>query len=190
MTNSEEKLIDGEVDDCMCLYVCICLTIAGKQVLMEMDKSTMKNSYRWWLTQEDLLSTPFFPSRRIKSSILLTSCKKKIIYSFCFYVAQLNVKNTFCPHTHNICIYWLVVLFPKERSSYISVLQYKYLYYINDKEALSGLLLVSFANNEYTVWAGQFLMHAGWQHNQAFVLKTKNEKTNSKPIQMGSSAPC
>ena len=64
------------------------------------------------------------------------------------------------------------------------------MYYINDKEALSGLLLVSFAKNEYTVWAGQFLMHAGWQHNQAFVLKTKNEKTNSKPIQMGSSAPC
>ncbi|XP_035886915.1 calmodulin-alpha-like [Phyllostomus discolor] len=30
MTNLEEKLIDEEVDECMCLYVCICFTISGK----------------------------------------------------------------------------------------------------------------------------------------------------------------
>lgn len=43
---------------------------------------------------------------------------------------------------------------------YTSVLRYKYLYYLNDKEALSGLLAVPFANDYYTVWAGQFFMHA------------------------------
>lgn len=90
-----------------------------------------------------------FPtSRRIKLNLLLTSCKKKkkIIYSFCFYIAKLNVKSTFCPHTQKICMYWLVVLSPK-RSSYTSVLQYKSSYYLNNKEALSGLLAVPFAND-------------------------------------------
>ena len=48
----------------------------------------------------------FPPSRRIKLNLLLTSCKKKkkkkFIYSFCFYIAKLNVKSTFCPHTQNL----------------------------------------------------------------------------------------
>ena len=82
------------------------------------DYLSFQNSYRWWLQNEDLLST-FPPSRRIKLNLLLTSCKKKkIIYSFCFYIAKLNVKSTFCPHTPKICMYWLVVLSPKDQATH------------------------------------------------------------------------
>ena len=44
--------------------------------------------------------------------------KKKFIYSFCFYIAKLNVRSTFCPHTQKICMYWLVVLSPKDQATH------------------------------------------------------------------------
>jgi len=48
-------------------------------------------------------------------------------------------------HTHKICMYWLVVLSPKDQATH----QFydKYLYYLNDKEAPNGLLAVPFAHD-------------------------------------------
>lgn len=40
-----------------------------------------------------------FSSRRIKLNLLLTSCKKMFIYSFCFCIAKLNVK---IPSVHKL----------------------------------------------------------------------------------------
>lgn len=81
------------------------------------------------------------------------------IYSFCFCIAKLNVE---IPSVHKLHV---MVGGPVPKNQ----VKHQFLFpNINNcttfkkknKKALSELHKVPFANDYYTVWAGQFFMHA------------------------------
>lgn len=63
--------------------------------------------------------------------------RKKFISSFCLYLAKLNVKSSFCPHTKSACIGWWSC--PLKIKPPTSVLQYKYSYYLLRKHLVDSL---------------------------------------------------
>lgn len=131
-----------------------------------------------------------FPPRRIKLNLLLTSCKKKKkkrkrkVHLFILFLYSKTECQKYLLSTHKICMYWLVVLSPKDKATH-PFYNIKYLYYLN-KEALSGLLKVPFANDQYPVWAGQLFVHAAWRAVRLRI-KIDQWETNSKPVQLSSS---
>lgn len=122
----------------------------------------------------------FPPLEESNWNLLLTSYKKKkekrkkFISSFCLYLAKLNVKSTFCPHTKSACIGWWSC--PLKIKPPTWVLQYKYSYYLIRKHLVDSFKFHLLMINTLSGLASFSCMQLGDWAQSGLCIKTEKWK--------------
>ena len=93
MTNLGEKLTDGEVEEMIREADIDGDGEVNYEEFVQMMTAKWRPTFNSFLPPLEESNWIFY---------LPLAKNKKFIYSFCFYIAKLNVKSTFCPHKKNL----------------------------------------------------------------------------------------
>ena len=174
MTNLGETLTDEEVDE----------------MIREADiDGDGQINYSWWLQNEDLIWTPFPPSRRTILNLLLTSCKKSSFSHSVSLKQNWMLKYLLSTHSKSAHIGWWSCIL---KISDISVLLYKHLYCLMIRKQLVDSLQfhLLMINTLFGLASFSCMQLDNWAYSGICIKNEKWKKPNLKPIQMSSSSIC